>query len=292
MMDPNKSPLFAGLAGIDLPVTSIEFGQGIILRRTYCHIFSSWIARFREPSRPNDYGEPWKAVSGGTSFDISAELHIPLDFQPADWFDRLNTVWWFTALLRLAVTPHVIAPVVADSPFAEMIARKDEPRFWPIEIYHRRLIPEKPGVVEQTALEWITQHWEAGGKLMGNNRDFNMAFQALDESITDRSPSVALVTLWGALERLFSPSHQELTFRVSANIAAYLEPVGPTRLELYKSVKRLYGARSKAAHGAGDKEDADAYIETYRLLRRVLIKMIEARHAPNRDDLESLMFTQ
>jgi len=30
--------------------------------------------------------------------------------------------------------------------------------------------------------------------------------------------------LWGALERLFATNEQELSFRVSANIAAYLGP--------------------------------------------------------------------
>jgi hypothetical protein len=61
---------------------------------------------------------------------------------------------------------------------------------------------------------------------------------------------LGLVAVWGALERLFSPSHVELSFRVSANIAAYLELPGRGRYACFKKIKGLYEIRSKAAHGA------------------------------------------
>ena len=90
-------------------------------------------------------------------------------------------------------------------------------------------------------------------------------------------------------ERLFSPSHVELSFRVSANIAAYLEPPGRGRYICFKKIKALYDSRSKAAHGSGE-ADLMPYAETYAIARRVLLKMIEDRHVPDRKELEAGLF--
>jgi hypothetical protein len=266
-------------------------GMAFMLKRTFCHVFAPYLAAFGHPNASGVHPAPWKAVSGGVAYDVLAQLYVPVDFNPGPWFDRLNTIWWFAALLRLKGNPLAIVPVIGNHPFAEMATMDGEPTFWPIEMHKRRLCVEKPNrTLSRECLDWIKEHWAAGGDLMRQSDDFNVAVQAFDSSTTERSPSVALVTLWGALERLFSPSHQELTFRVSANIAAYLEPLGETRLTLYKVVKKLYGARSKAAHGAGD-EDGNSFVETYRLLKRVIVKIIESRHVPNRDELETFLFT-
>jgi hypothetical protein len=171
-----------------------------------------------------------------------------------------------------------------------MATMDGEPTFWPIEMDpHSLVVEEHRRFVDPSTLDWIKNHWREGGALMKQSGDFNVAFQAFDESLRHRSYPVGLVTLWGALERLFSPSHQELAFRISASIASYLEPAGASRFELYKAVKKLYGARSKAAHGSGG-DDHAAFVDTYKLLKRALLKMIETRHVPGRNEIESLMF--
>jgi hypothetical protein len=290
-MNPLESPLHAGIADIDLPVDEIDFGKGIILRKTYCYVFAPYMAAF-SPAKPgHHHPTPWKAVSGGVSYEILAELFIPVELDIKNWFDRVNTIWWFAALIRLKGNPIAIVPVLASHPFSEMATMTGEPKFWPIEFQRRRLLVDKPSrELTIEALEWIQQHWQAGGHLMSQSDSFNTAFQAFDSSTNERSYSVGLVTLWGALERLFSPAHQELTFRVSANIAAFLEPPGDSRLKLFKSVKKLYEARSKAAHGSGD-NDHGPFVETYQLLQRVLIRMIETSDVPNRERLETLVFS-
>jgi len=78
----------------------------------------------------------------------------------------------------------------------------------------------------------------------------NLALRAAHAFTVRGRPVSALLTAWGALEELFAPSRAELRFRVSAHISAYLEPVGPKRLETFKTVADLYNARSKAAHTA------------------------------------------
>jgi hypothetical protein len=159
-----------------------------------------------------------------------------------------------------------------------------------MEVHTPRLFPEGSDVrsLDVTELEWLRNNWYEAAALLGNE-DFNAAFQAVDSSIWNHSPALALVAIWGALERLFSPAHAELSFRVSANIAAYVEPPGRPRYSLFHHVKGLYDRRSKAAHGSGE-PDLAPYAETYSLAKRVLLKMIEARHVPDRKEPEALLF--
>jgi hypothetical protein len=290
-LNPLGSSLYAAIADVELPLEHFDFGRGITIQRTFAHIFSPYLAAFAPAPPGQPHPTPWKAIAGGLAFDVLAELHVPLESPATKWFDRINTVWWFVALLRLSASPLAIVPVIASHPFASMAALTREPTFWPFEMRNpdRMIIDDPTRAIPSAALEWIKENCQPGWELMRGNSDFNVAFQAFDESIKDRSYSVALATLWGALERLFSPSHEALTFHMTANIAAFLEPAGQERLKLYESVKKLYGAQFGAANGAGDNNRA-AFIETYRLLRRVLIKMIEARHVPTRDELEVLMF--
>lgn len=98
-----------------------------------------------------------------------------------------------------------------------------------------------------------------------------------------------MLEIWGELERIFSPTHAELRFRVSVNIATFLEPPGPGRHALFKRVMKLYDARSKAAHGAGDKA-TEAFRDSWVLLRRVLVKILDDNRVPTRDDQERALF--
>jgi hypothetical protein len=99
VIDPLMSPLHGGFAGIELPVDQFDFGEGIVMRRTFVHIMAPYMAAFAPASRGEPHPAPWRAVAGGFGFDIFAELFVPLEFQPPKWFDRLNTVWWFAALI-------------------------------------------------------------------------------------------------------------------------------------------------------------------------------------------------
>lgn len=159
-----------------------------------------------------------------------------------------------------------------------------------MEIHTPRIFPEGSDVriVSVVELEWLRENWYETAVLLGRE-DFSLAVQAIDSSVWNHSPALALVAVWGALERLFSPSTSELRFRVSASIAAYLEPPGRERYAAFRKIKGLYDSRSKAAHGSGDR-DLKPYAESYEIARRVLLKMIEARHVPNKEELEANLF--
>jgi len=193
-------------------------------------------------------------------------------------------------LLRLRAATTIFVPVVSSERFDSIPSIQREPNLGVMEIRGLPLRAEWPvnSRVGVTELEWIKSHWQKAGTLLSNG-DFYVALTAIDFSIWSSSPALGLVALWGALERLFSTSTQELTFRVSANIAAYLEKSGTDRHILFKHIKALYDHRSRAAHGDGT-HDIAPYQDTYAIARRVILKIIETHHVPSKKELEALLF--
>lgn len=288
-MNPLEEQIYAGIAGMPQGIGSVDFGSGVVLSPTFAHLMAPFLMAFA-PAPPNSHHPgPWVPVAGGVSIDIHAELHVPLSFSPPGFFDRLNTVWWITSLLRLALSPRIHASVITNQPFAEVPKEWKNAQLLPIEAFsHRYHGSLYEPVNTEESVEWVVRTWQRAQVLMHNPR-FNDTYQALDTIWCVPSPSLALLTLWGALENLFSPSKQELRFRVSANIASFLEPPGQSRLELHKRLLKLYDARSSAAHGAA-KEVAGALSNTQGIARRVVFKIFETLQIPTKDDLDGALF--
>jgi hypothetical protein len=287
-MNPNVDPLHAGIAGITMDVDEFDLGEGLVLRKTFAHFMAPFLMAFAPPKEDGTHPTPWSAVSNGLGFDIQIELYVPASFQP-QFFDRLNTVWWIGSLIRLkgAFAAHV--PAIADRPFAKIASAWNEAKILPVEVLPRRLL-RAPALtlLSVNELEWLKQTWLPGGRLM-NESKFNDAFQAVDSAGAMPTPGVALLAVWGALEHLFSPAKQELRFRVSANIAAYLEEPGQGRVDLHRKLMKLYDARSGVAHGPRLKTP-DAWPETYAVANRILLKMLSLGHVPSQQDLEQQLF--
>lgn len=90
-----------------------------------------------------------------------------------------------------------------------------------------------------------------------------IAGRRLLTALTERSdPTDAFVDALVAWESLFGTG-TEVSFRVSAALAALLEPVDmDARRAVYKELKRLYGLRSRLVHGSADLAPSEA--ETHR----------------------------
>src|ERR1700722_6007443 len=108
-MDPNTDSLFGGIAGAEMEVDAFELGHGVALRKTYAHFMAPFMMAFAPAEPGGPHPAPWSAVQGGLGFDISIELYVPSTFGLHGFFDRLNTIWWITALIRLrgAASAHV-----------------------------------------------------------------------------------------------------------------------------------------------------------------------------------------
>lgn len=285
----SSQDLYGGLSGFVLVPERFELGQGVVISQTYAHLMAPFMMAFSPAIPGKHHPAPWKAAGGGLAIDISTELFVPAGCQAGN-LDSLNTIWWITALLRLRATTTAFVPVVSSEKFSAIPSLKHEPQLFPMEVRRFPLRAEKEATREIALpeLEWIKAHWERAAVLLTQDK-FNTAFQAVDFSIWNSSPSLGLVALWGALERLFSENTQELSFRVSVNIASYLEEPGDERYKLFKQVKSLYDHRSQAAHGTA-KPDITPFQDTYGIARRILLKMIEKHHVPDKKELETYLF--
>ncbi len=288
-MHPNSVDLYAGLYGLSIVPETFDLGHGAIISRTYAHFMAPFLMAFKRPTPGKPHPAPWKPAKGGIYIDVTTELYLPA-VAGCPQFDRMNTVWWIVALMRLRITTAISVPIISSERFTSIPSIEQEPHLWPREIHTPRLFPEGADVknVDLPDLEWLRDNWYDAASLWPNE-DFSFALQAVDASLWNHTPELALVAIWGALERLFSPSVTELSFRVSASIAAYLERAGRTRYSCYKKIKALYDSRSKAAHGSRG-SDPNSYAETYEIARRALLKIIGDRHVPTRKELEANLF--
>ncbi|MGY0778502.1 hypothetical protein ACW7BC_11470 [Azospirillum argentinense] len=234
---------------------------------------------------------PWRAARGGFSYDIEAELAVPTTSELPGGMNAEDVVWLVVALLRLAKYLYLMVPIISDHPFDAAATSEQEPVLQPFEVEPRILkaADSQISMLEAEELEWVKSVWPRTAELLRTCPSLNIALRAADACTVRGRPASALLMAWGALEELFAPSRAELRFRVSAHIAAYLEPVGPKRLELFKDVANLYNARSKAAHSAKEVEVGDL-VKSFVILRNALVRMIEIGKIPTQSDFEKLLF--
>ncbi len=292
-MNPDDGNLYGGISGAKLTVVPFHFGSGVTISSTFAHLMRPFIMAFASPATNQPHPGPWRPAQGSFGFDILAQIYIPKEFNLPEWFDRANTIWWLAALLRLRSTHRIAVPVISNVSFSEASSANHEVFFWPVESETERtrmlLEPNAKAQIDITDLEWVKQYWITGGHLINKHSEFNLAMQSFDQSSFARSPSLALLSLWGALEALFSPARSELRFRVSANIATFLEPPGEARYSLQKQVAKLYDERSAAAHG-GEQDAEEPLLETYALMKRLIVRIIEQNHVPTPIELTSRLF--
>ena len=271
--------------------TSFDLGHGITLTSTYAHLFAANIMAFAKATEGKPHPAPWRAARGGFSYDIEVELAVPSDRELPGGLTAEDAVWLIAALLRLAEYAYLMVPVISDLSLNAAATSKQEPLLRPFEIEPRILRRNEVEVSYLTTenLHWIKSVWPRTAELMRTSAPLSMALRAADACTVRSRPASALLTAWGALEELFAPTRAELRFRVAAHIAAYLEPVGAKRLELFKTVADLYKARSKAAHTAQEAEVA-ALVQSFVILRNALVRVIDEGAVPSQADLEQRLF--
>lgn len=286
----HKKSLFFGLRGLQLPESSLELGKGVVVRETYAHIFAPFMVAFAPPDAPTKHHPgPWSAASGGIAYDISAELVVPIENEGGTE-KALQTARVILFLLRLGVNPAIMLPVFSNLAFTQENANEKHQALHPFEIQNRSfaLAVDEEGA-SFDSLKWVRDHWQVTQKLVSGSSEFALATEAIDQGQFIHNTALTLVSLWGALEALFSPSTSELRFRVSALIASFLEAPGPCRRERQKKIAKLYDKRSAAAHGR-PKHDQQHLLDTFNLLREVLMKIIESGSVPSSDQLDSMLF--
>jgi hypothetical protein len=282
--------LHAGLSGLKLEEDSFDLGDGLSLSKTYAHLMSPFIMAFTPARLGGHHPAPWKAASGGFSFDVNAELLIPSHIEDK-YGSKIGVARTVVFLLRLGVNPATTLPVFSNYPFGALPQIPDnQANLFPFEVQRRHFpLDVVGGLANAIALTWVKDRWQVAYRLTAESAEFALAVEAIDRGQFVQNSALALVSLWGALEALFSPSTAEVTFRVSSLIAAFLEPPGNERANLQKEVAKLYDKRSAAAHGKPKHEPEDL-LGTFNLLRRVLMAIIDREKVPSKNDLEGMLF--
>ena len=233
----NFADFYAGLFGAVLVPEVFDLGHGVIISRTYAHLFAPFMMAFSPAPPGKHHPAPWKSAKGGLELDITTQLFLPGTSAPE--LDRINTVWWIVALLRLHSSALISVPIISSEAFSSIPAMKDEPRLWPVEIHTPRLFPDGWQVrsIDTQEIEWLRDNWYDAAKLL-KHADFRSAFEAIDLSTWNHAPIMALVAVWGALERLFSASTTELSYRVSSKHRCFF---GTTRPSKVRSIQKNKG---------------------------------------------------
>lgn len=292
-MTKAEQNLYAGLSYVTYDGEPFDLGHGVKLSSAYAHLFAPHLMAFARAEAGNPHPGPWRPVRGGFGYDIEAEIAVTTTSPLPGNFTAEDAIWLISALLRLVRYPYLMVPVLSDHAFDVVASTPQEPLLRPFEIEPRILRlseNEQSGKIKESDLQWVKSIWPNTIQLLQQNPSLNMALRAADACTIRARPASALLAAWGALEELFAPSRAELRFRVSAHIAAFLEPSGPKRLELFKTVASLYNARSKAAHSA-QQADLDALLQSFVILRNALVRIIGDGVVPTQASFEELLFS-
>jgi hypothetical protein len=282
--------LHAGLSDLELREDRFELGHGLILSKTYAHLMAPFLMAFKPAPVGRHHPTPWKSVQGGISFDLNAELFVPQTIE-GEFGSTIEIAHTVVFLLRLGVNPATTLPVFSNCAFSQLAEVPDnEARLLPHEVQPRHFPLAVTGnMVTTQSIDWVTERWPVTYKLIQENAEFALAVEAIDGGQFIRQSALALISLWAAIEALFSPSTSELKFRVSALVAAYLEPPGDDRHNLQRSVAKLYDKRSAAAHGKPKHQQKDL-LATFNLLRRILMAIIDRGQVPSKGALDEMLF--
>lgn len=286
---PHK--MYAGMAHVSFDDGSFEFGYGVTLKSTYAHLFAANMMAFARAPEGKHHPGPWRAAQGGYGYDIEVELAVPSGQALPGQLSEKDTIWLIAALLRLANYVHLTVPIISDVAFDAASENKRTPLLQPFEIEPRifRAIGDNVASLKAKDLLWVKSVWPRTAELMRTCPSLSLALRAADACTVQGRPASALLMVWGALEQLFSPSSGELRFRVSAYIAAYLEPISEKRFELFKLLYKLYNERSQAAHTAKE-ANTETLVQSFVILRNALVKMIDEGEVPTQAKLQQRLF--
>lgn len=145
----------------------------------------------------------------------------------------------------------------------------------------------KDGVTDRDT-DWIGKHFDAFNRLASESESFRFSLIAISDWRYSKDARSALARLWSGIESIFGIK-SELVYRLAMTAASLLCPRGVGRVAKFKSIKRLYGTRSKAVHGASISDDAliDAVDESYQLLKDLLLKIVEQGTPFTEEDFET-----
>lgn len=278
--DLARDALFGGIAGLELPVDEFEIAPGLSVAKTYAHLIAPFVLAFAPPARPSaPHPGPWASLQG-RGLDILAEVRIAEGAEPLR-FDRLNTLWFVVAMLRLRLAQPLQMVLLADRPLNVISSDVQSANLLPVELDLTRPITAPKRSMGEADLAWLARHIAAADTLMVDPV-FNRAFRTLDQAVAVANAGAGIVVAWAAIETLLRPGAQRITDRVSRALAAHLHLPGAARDRAFGEIVASYEARGGVAH-AGRTPEAKQFQTAFSLARAAFIATIEAGRLPDID---------
>jgi hypothetical protein len=205
--------------------------------------------------------------------------------------DCFNLAWWIISLIRVRSLAEFLVPVASDhswSVIAGLNSKTCNVQFIEDVPAAKKLAKSSP--IPTADLVWVSDHLTTFAHML-EIPSFRLAVECLTTHQHQTSDRMMAAMLWSGIESLFS-IQAELSFRISAFIASLLEPPGETRRDLYVRVKKLYGIRSKAVHGAklSGQQLHEHIVEVRHLLSRLLCRMVENGSIFSEQEIENALF--
>lgn len=232
---------------------------------------------------------PWVPAQGGLSYDIYAQIVVPTTAaQTVD--ERMDLAATAAFLMRIGCDPAISMVAIANAAFSDFVKPSvSENVVIPLEHRARTIPLVQKGSNPDHDMPWILKYFAITHRMKLESAEFRLAVDALDRGQYINNTALTLISLWGALEAIFSPGRGELRFRVASLIAAYLHKAGSERLAAQKRIVAIYDKRSAAAHGK-PKHTVEHLVGTFELLREVVLKIIKEGEIPDRHALEARLF--
>lgn len=228
---------------------------------------------------------------------IVAEISIS-DAAASEWgCDPSNLAWLTTTLFRLRRFEFLSCPICTSFPMSRLADATDKSlKVHSVEFNRGRLQPQvdsaKVDLSDRLEQQWCKYYLPILIRLNKENQRFFFALHSYDASRFSEDVRFSLATLWTGVESLFSKGGAELSFKMAAAWASFLEPFGPRRNTIRKEISKLYNVRSKAVHGQplGKYKPTDALQRTRELVQLSLCKILEEERVPEVDELMERVF--
>ena len=304
----DQSALFA-------PQNSIQIGpyfrlQPVIPKRDLYDVFEKF-------ENPEDYGKfapfrdqiccelvadeaDWASLRGEAA-EVFSEL-------PAD--ERLDIITGHAnaiiLLMRLCGMTHFTVPLeLSESTFQNLRFQEKKSvsirfRFSQAVIYPI-IGPNAPKLLDEQDIAWITDNHL---KVMKMDSSGKFTFlHDLFEILNFPNPSIQLVQIWAGIESIVKSQPKRTKHSIRARCAMFLCETKKERQELYDALGPLYNFRCDVVHGNKSfsmKEWLEGFedqrvtgktkklFESFTILKRLMIKVIEAGEMPTRKKLLAL----
>jgi hypothetical protein len=180
--------------------------------------------------------------------------------------------------------------VVASRPFAELIGTTELIVADQLEIHPRHFdFGSISTEGNESRIDWVKQHWQTALDLMENSHEFRLALDVYLSGQFIPNPSMIMVSPCGARWRRCSSAPRTSFGSASRPCLRHTWSRAARRGLRFRKAGKLYDARSSAAHGSSKHEHKDL-VESFLLLRHVLIKIIGEGKMPTKAELEAKLF--